>query len=74
MRKEQRYAGKLAQAFTPDINVESGGVNAGITATVSNVRSIYCGVSGVAQQAQCDYSSKVPNPGQEEDEVDAERV
>lgn len=40
MRKEQCYAGKLAQAFAPDINVESGGVNYGITAAVSNVKSI----------------------------------
>lgn len=46
MRKEQVYAGKLAQPFTPDINVESGGVNYGITAAVRNVRSNHCGVSG----------------------------
>lgn len=74
MRKEQCYAGKLAQAFTPDINMESGGVNSGITAAVSNVKSIYCGVSGGMQKAECDHSSSVPESGREEDEVDAENV
>lgn len=49
-------------------------MNSGITAAVSNVKSIYCGVSGGVQQAECDYSSSAPNPGQEEDEVDAGRV
>lgn len=74
MRKEQCYAVKLAQALTHDMKVESGGVNSGITAAVSNVKSIYCDVSGGVQKAECDYSSSVPNLGQEEDEVDAERV
>lgn len=46
MRKEKCYAVKLAPASTPDINVESGGVNSGITAAVSNVESIYCGAGG----------------------------
>lgn len=54
--------------------MESGGVNSGITAAVSNVKSIYCGVSGCVQQAKCDYSPQCPNPCQEEDKVDAERV
>ncbi len=50
-------------------------MNSGITAAVSNVKSIYSGVSGGVQQAECDYSSSVPNSGQEEeDEVDVERV
>lgn len=40
---------KYAQAFTPCIDVESGSVNLGITAAVSNVKSIYCGVSGGVQ-------------------------
>lgn len=71
---EQCYAAKLTQPFTPDINVESGGVNFGITAAVSNVKSIYCGVSGGVQQAEIDYSSRVPNPGHEKSEVDAEGV
>lgn len=44
-------------------------MNSGITAAVSNVRSIRCGASGGMQPAEW-----VLNPGQEEDEVDAGRV
>lgn len=64
-RREQCSAVKLAQAFTPDINVESGGVNSGITAAVSNVKSIYCGASGGVQQAEWDCSSSRSGPGGE---------
>lgn len=63
MRKQQCYAVKLAQAFAPDIAVESGGVNSGITAAVSNVQSIYCGVSGGVQKAECDYPSSLSDTG-----------
>lgn len=59
LRKGQCCAEKLAQTFIPDINVESGGVNSGITAAVSNVKSIYCGASGGVQRPECDYSSSV---------------
>lgn len=68
LRKGQCCAEKLAQTFIPDINVESGGVNSGITAAVSNVKSIYCGASGGVQRPECDYSSSVPNLSQEENE------
>lgn len=61
MRKQQCYAVKLAQAFAADIAVESGGVNSGITAAVSNVQSIFCGVSGGVQKAECDYPSSLPD-------------
>ncbi len=49
MRKYQCYAVELAQTFTPDINMESSGVNSGIMAAVSNGESIYCGEWGCAE-------------------------
>lgn len=49
-------------------------MNSGITAAVSNVKSIYCGVSGCVLKAEGDCSPQCPSPGQEEYGVDAERV
>lgn len=71
MRTEQSSAVKLAQAITPDINVESGGVNSGITAAVSNVL-LWCEWVFAADRVW--LFSSVPSPGWEEDEVDAKRV
>lgn len=53
----------------PDINMESGGVNSHVMAAVSNVKSIYRGVSEGVQKAECDCSSSLPDPGQKEDEA-----
>ena len=48
VRRKQCYAGKFAQ-FPTDSNVESGGVNSGLMAAVSNVKSIHLVVSGGVQ-------------------------
>lgn len=55
----------LLSILPPGINMESGGVNSHVLAAVSNVKSIYRGVSEGVQTAECDRSSSLP----EEDEV-----
>lgn len=59
----------LLSILPPDINKESGGVNSHVLAAVSNVKSIYRGVSEGVQKAECDCSSSLSDPGQQEDEV-----